>query len=101
MIRSPRRGVAFSSTWLDSTPQPTDGREKTDMTSQSNRSVPPSRGVESYGTGAIAFHWTMFLLIVGVGVLGLLHDSWPKLTQAFWINIHAMLGLLLWLMLIA
>jgi cytochrome b561 len=60
-----------------------------------------SRAVEGYGSGAIAFHWTMFLLVVAVGVLGLLHDSWPKQTQAFWINIHVMLGLLLWLTLIA
>jgi cytochrome b561 len=60
-----------------------------------------SPAVESYGAGAIVFHWTMFLLVVGVGVLGLLHDSWPKRTQAFWINMHAMLGLLLWLTLIA
>jgi cytochrome b561 len=61
----------------------------------------PSKAVESYGTGAVAFHWTMFLLVVVVGVLGLLHDDWPKQTQAFWINIHVMLGLLLWLTLIA
>jgi cytochrome b561 len=27
-------------------------------------------------------------------VLGLLHDSWPKPTQAFWINVHALIGLL-------
>jgi cytochrome b561 len=60
-----------------------------------------SKAVEGYGAGAIAFHWSMFLLVVGVGVLGLLHDSWPKRTQAFWINMHAMLGLLLWLTLIA
>jgi cytochrome b561 len=54
-----------------------------------------------YGSGAIAFHWLMFLLVIGVGILGLLHDSWPKRTQAFWINVHAMLGLLLWVALIA
>jgi cytochrome b561 len=60
-----------------------------------------SKAVEGYGSGAIAFHWTMFLLVVVVGVLGLLHDSWPKQTQAFWINTHVMLGLLLWLTLIA
>jgi cytochrome b561 len=60
-----------------------------------------SKAVEGYGSGAIAFHWTMFLLVVVVGVLGLLHDNWPKQTQAFWINIHVMLGLLLWLTLIA
>ena len=54
-----------------------------------------------YGSGAIAFHWFMFLLIVAVGTLGLLHDSWPKQTQRFWINIHALLGLLLWFTLLA
>jgi cytochrome b561 len=61
----------------------------------------PVRASERYGTGAIAFHWSMFLLVVVVGILGLLHDSWPKRTQGFWINIHALLGLLLWLTLIA
>ncbi len=56
---------------------------------------------DRYGSGAIAFHWSMFLLVVCVGTLGLLHDSWPKQTQAFWINMHAVLGLLLWFTLMA
>jgi cytochrome b561 len=55
----------------------------------------------AYSSVAIAFHWTMFVLVLCVGVLGLLHDSWPKQTQRFWINIHALLGLLLWFTLIA
>jgi cytochrome b561 len=71
------------------------------MTSRPMRSETISEAVERYGTGAVVFHWTMFLLVVAVGTLGLLHDSWPKRTQAFWINLHAMLGLLLWLTLIA
>jgi cytochrome b561 len=54
-----------------------------------------------YDPGAIAFHWIMALLFVIVGVLGLLHDSWPRGTQAFWINVHALLGLLLWVLLMA
>jgi cytochrome b561 len=49
-----------------------------------------------YGTTAIAFHWGVFVLVLIVGTLGLLHDDWPKTTQSFWINIHAMLGILLW-----
>jgi cytochrome b561 len=57
--------------------------------------------VSRYGSGAIVFHWLMFVLVIGVGVLGLLHDSWPKQTQRFWINIHALLGLTLWFSLIA
>ncbi len=71
-----------------------------EMMSQSTRSQARSKAV-SYGSGAIAFHWGMFLLVTVVGILGLLHDSWPKKTQAFWINIHVMLGLLLWVTLIA
>jgi superoxide oxidase len=44
----------------------------------------------------------MFVLVLCVGVLGLLHDSWPtKPMQRFWINIHAILGLLLWFTLMA
>ena len=65
------------------------------------QSAAGSKTVERYGAGAVGFHWTMFLLVVVVGILGLLLDSWPKRTQAFWINVHAMLGLLLWLTLIA
>ena len=49
----------------------------------------------------MAFHWSMFVLVVVVGILGLLHDDWPKQTQAFWINVHAMIGLLLWFTLFA
>jgi cytochrome b561 len=61
----------------------------------------PLRTAMRYRSGAIAFHWSMFGLVVVVGTLGLLHDSWPKATQAFWINAHALLGLLLWFVLIA
>ena len=57
---------------------------------------------DRYGSAAIAFHWLMFALVVGVGILGLLHDSWPdKASQRYWINIHALLGLALWLLLFA
>jgi cytochrome b561 len=63
--------------------------------------TPQTSDAQRYGRGAIAFHWSMFLLVVCVGTLGLLHDSWPKQTQRFWINIHALLGLLLWFVLIA
>src|ERR1700674_2136357 len=62
---------------------------------------PSTAHIEHYSAGAITFHWTMFVLVVCVGILGLLHDSWPKQTQKFWINIHALLGLLLWFVLIA
>ncbi len=56
---------------------------------------PPADGAR-YGTGAIAFHWIMAVFVLVVGVLGLLHDSWPKPTQAFWINVHGLVGLAVW-----
>jgi cytochrome b561 len=52
-----------------------------------------------YGGVAIFFHWTMVVLVVIVGTLGLLHDSWSHATQAKWINIHALIGLALWMLL--
>jgi cytochrome b561 len=53
-----------------------------------------------YGSRAIALHWLLALLVIGVGTLGLLHDSWPKGSQSFWINVHALAGLLLWVLLL-
>jgi cytochrome b561 len=61
----------------------------------------PSSDFARYSRGAIFLHWLMALLIVWVGILGLLHDSWPKHSQAFWINIHALCGLLIWVLLLA
>jgi cytochrome b561 len=55
----------------------------------------PLTGSNRYSSTAISLHWATFILVVVVGTLGLLHDSWPKATQKFWINIHAELGLLL------
>lgn len=49
----------------------------------------------------MTFHWLMVVLVAAVGVLGLLHDSWPRGTQAYWINVHALLGLLVWGLLLA
>lgn len=62
------------------------------------KSAYPLRHTERYGLTAIAFHWIAVVLIIGVGTLGLLHDSWPKRTQTFWINSHALLGLLVWVL---
>lgn len=64
-------------------------------------SFPATRSPDRYGAGAIALHWIMAALVVVVGVLGLLHDSWPRATQSWWINLHAVLGLLLWVLLSA
>lgn len=53
----------------------------------------PKASVGRYGETAILLHWAMAALIVVVSILGLLHDSWPRETKAFWINMHAMIGL--------
>lgn len=65
---------------------------------ETSRPLPPT---PRYNAGAIRFHWSMFLLVVVVGTLGLLHDDWPDATQAFWINVHAVIGLVLWFTLLA
>jgi len=57
--------------------------------------------VPAYRPPAVAMHWLVFLLVVIVGWLGLLHDDWPRESQAFWINIHAMLGLLMFALVLA
>ena len=71
------------------------------MTTDPLETFHPLPSATRYRPGAVAFHWTTFVLVVVVGVLGLLHDSWPKQTQASWINIHALLGLLLFAVLVA
>jgi cytochrome b561 len=54
-----------------------------------------------YAGPAIALHWAMAILVLVAGVLALLHDSWPKRTQGFWINLHALLSLLVLVLLLA
>ncbi len=71
------------------------------MATDSLKTFPPLHSTARYRSGAIAFHWTMFVLVVIVGILGLLHDTWPKQTQSFWINVHAVVGIALWLVLLA
>jgi cytochrome b561 len=54
-----------------------------------------------YGPVAMSLHWTMAALILFAGVLGLLLDDWPKATKLFWIDIHAQIGLLVLVLLMA
>jgi cytochrome b561 len=71
------------------------------MTTDPLETIRPLDSSQRYRPAAIGFHWFMFVLVVVVGVLGLLHDSWPDETQGYWINVHALLGILLWLTLLA
>ena len=63
-------------------------------------SAPRAPAELRYTRGAMALHWVMVVLIVLVGVLGLLHDSWPRRSQAFWINVHALIGLTVWVLIL-
>jgi cytochrome b561 len=54
-----------------------------------------------YGSVAIAFHWVMVVLVVVVGVLGLLHDAWSDATYQFWTDVHASVGLTVWVLVMA
>jgi cytochrome b561 len=57
--------------------------------------------VRRYTPVAMSLHWIMAMLILFVGILGLLLDDWPKATKLFWINIHAQIGMLILVLLIA
>ena len=41
------------------------------------------------------------LFVGAVGIAGLVHDSWPSTMQWSWINLHAVFGMLLWIMVLA
>jgi cytochrome b561 len=45
--------------------------------------------------------WVFAFLVCTVGIAGLVLDSWPKSVQGAWINLHAVFGLLLWIMVVA
>jgi cytochrome b561 len=47
-----------------------------------------------YDTVAIALHWSIAVLVGGMAILGLSFDQFPKATQPYWINMHAVVGLL-------
>jgi cytochrome b561 len=64
------------------------------------KKTPEHAVAKGYGPIAVALHWAVFLLVVVVGWLGLLHDDWPRETQAAWINRHAILGLILFALVI-
>jgi cytochrome b561 len=51
--------------------------------------------------GTYASAWPFVFLICAVGIVGLVHDSWPKSVQGPWNNLHAVFGLLLWIMVVA
>src|SRR5258708_15377131 len=57
--------------------------------------------VHRYPPAAMTLHWIMAALILFAGVFGLLLDDWPKATKLFWINIHAQVGLLILVLLLA
>jgi cytochrome b561 len=57
--------------------------------------------VHRYTAVAVSLHWIMAALILFAGVFGLLLDDWPKGTRLFWINIHAQVGLLILVLLMA
>ena len=49
----------------------------------------------AYDPMAIALHWSVALLIVLVGAIGLMFDGLPRPEKAFWLNLHAVVGIAL------
>src|ERR1700680_2192587 len=54
-----------------------------------------------YSPVAMSLHWIMAALILFSGIVGLLLDDWPKVSKLLWINIHAQVGLLALVLLVA
>ena len=54
-----------------------------------------------YTGGAIAYHWTMALLVIFLAVQGYLIDYGPQATKAWWVNLHSAVGVLVTLLLLA
>ncbi len=48
-----------------------------------------------YDGMAMVLHWVVAALILVVGGLGLLFDAIPRAGRPFWINMHAVIGLLM------
>src|SRR5579863_3202067 len=71
------------------------------MVADAAQHTPPADEPQRYGPAAVVLHWLSALFVIIVGTLGLLHDSWSKQTQGFWINMHALLGLLVLVLAIA
>jgi cytochrome b561 len=69
------------------------------MTQPGSRTTPSA--VSRYSAVAISLHWIMAALILFSAALGLLLDDWPKASKLFWINIHAQVGLLVLVLLMA
>ena len=47
-----------------------------------------------YDSLAISLHWSIAILVAFLATLGLLFDDLPRASQPYWINIHAVVGLL-------
>jgi len=49
----------------------------------------------------MAFHWSVAVLIVFLGALGLLFDDIPRESRPFWINLHGCVGLIYFALVVA
>jgi cytochrome b561 len=66
------------------------------MIVDAERSLLSAVGARRRKRQGIVLHLVAAVLVVFVGVLGLLDDSWLRNLLASWINVHALFGLLLW-----
>jgi cytochrome b561 len=71
------------------------------MTLDSRTPTPATMPATRYSPVAMSLHWIMAALILFSGIVGLLLDDWPKASKLLWINIHAQVGLLVLVLLMA
>ena len=67
------------------------------MTSQ----IPQTTSADRYDPVAMSLHWIIAGLVLFLAALGLSWDYFPRGTRPFWLNIHAIVGLVFFALVIA
>jgi cytochrome b561 len=70
------------------------------MTTDTEHPLISLAGAALHGRRRMAVHWSIGMLVVLVGVLAVVRDSWPARVLASWINVPALFGSLLWILVI-
>ncbi len=73
------------------------------LDSRTTASLTPATpsAIRRYSPVAVWLHWTMAVLILFSAILGFFLNGWPKASKLFMINIHAQVGLLVLVLLLA
>ena len=60
-----------------------------------HRTSEPAAGVAKYDNVAVLLHWIVALLVISVGGIGLAFGYGPRAMRPFWLNLHGVIGLVM------